>query len=147
MLSGTLDDFSLPDVFRLVSLARKTGRLDVERKAGDGRVYFREGEVYYAESSLSREPLGQKLIRAGALTEGQLRKALDEHSESGKRVGDILVGSGIVSVEQIQTAVEQQIEDSIFGLLRWELGEFEWTPGFEVDVEIPIGVSVENLIM
>lgn len=147
MLKGTLDDFSLPDLFRLMSLAKKSGRLDVERKAGNGKVFFREGEVYYAESSLSKEPLGQKLIRAGVLTEGSLRKALDQSASTGERVGEILVSSGMVTLEQIETAIRQQIEDSVFDLLRWELGEFLWEPGVGADIEIPISVSVENLIM
>ncbi|MGH2693277.1 MAG: DUF4388 domain-containing protein [Actinomycetota bacterium] len=147
MLKGTLDDFTLADIFRLLSLSKRTGQLDVERKAGSGRVFFRDGEVYYAESSLSREPLGQKLIRSGAITENVLRKALDQHAETGERVGDILVSSEAVNLEQIESAVRQQIEDSVFDLLRWELGQFEWQGDLEVDVEVPIGVSVENLIM
>ena len=147
MLKGTLDDFTLPDIFRLMSLAKKTGRMDVSRGAGSGRVFFNEGDVYYAESSLSREPLGQKLIRARALTESQLNKALDMHSQTGKRVGDILIESGMVTAEQIEHAVAQQIEDAIFDLLRWDLGEFTWEAGAELEVEVPISVSVENLIM
>src|SRR5918994_443756 len=147
MLKGTLDDFTLPDIFRLMSLAKKTGRMDVSRGAGSGRVFFNEGDVYYAESSLSREPLGQKLIRARALTESQLNKALDMHSQTGERVGDILIESGMVTSDQIEDAVAQQIEDAVFDLLRWDLGEFTWEAGAELEVEVPISVSVENLIM
>jgi hypothetical protein len=147
MLKGTLDDFTLPDIFRLMSLAKKTGRMDVSRGAGEGRVFFNEGDVYYAESSLSREPLGQKLIRARALTESQLNKALDTHSQTGKRVGDIMIESGMVTSDQIEHAVAQQIEDAVFDLLRWDLGEFTWEAGAELEVEVPISVSVENLIM
>ena len=55
MLKGTLDDFTLPDIFRLLSQSRKTGRLDVERSAGNGNIFFKEGNVYFAESTLSRE--------------------------------------------------------------------------------------------
>jgi hypothetical protein len=83
MLKGTLDDFTLPDVFRLMSFAKKTGRVDIVRSAGQGKVFFRDGEVYYAESSLSKEPLGQKLVRARSITDGQLMKALDEQASSG----------------------------------------------------------------
>lgn len=147
MLSGTLDDFTLADIFRLLSWAKRTGSLQVERRAGTGRVLFRSGEVYYAESSLAREPLGQKLIRAGALTEGQLRRALDEHAANGKRVGQILVEKGDVTQAQLEAAVRSQIEDSVFDLLSWETGEFTWEPDYEIDVEMPIFVSVENLIM
>lgn len=147
MLTGTLDDFTLPDVFRLMSFAKKTGRLDVVRSAGQGKVFFREGEVYFAESSLSKEPLGQKLVRARAITDGQLMKALDEHAASGKRLGEVLIESGLVTTDQIESVLQQQIEDAIFDLLRWELGEFAWEPGDQLDVEVHIGVSVENLIM
>jgi len=147
MLRGSLDDFTLPDIFRLMSFAKKTGRLDVVRSAGEGKVYFRDGEVYFAESSISKEPLGQKLVRSRAVTEGQLMKALDEHKASGERLGTVLLRTGVVTEEQLEGAVRQQIEDAIFDLLRWELGEFDWDPGSELDVEIRIAVSVENLIM
>jgi len=147
MLKGTLDDFTLPDIFRLMSLAKRTGKVDVIRSAGEGKVFFRDGEVYYAESTVSREPLGQKLIRSGALTEGALMKALDENATSGSRVGEILVRNGSVSAEQLQRAVQQQIEDSVFDLLRWGAGEFSWDAGVVADVEVPISVSVENLII
>ena len=147
MLKGTLDDFTLPDVFRLMSFAKKTGCVDVVRSAGAGKVYFRAGEVYYAESSLSKEPLGQKLVRSRAITESQLMKALDQQASSKERLGAVLVNSGIVTVDQLESAVRQQIEDAVFDLLRWELGEFEWAPGAEHQTEVQIGVSVENLIM
>jgi len=147
MLKGTLDDFTLPDVFRLMSFTRKTGKLDVVRSAGAGKVFFREGEVYYAESSISREPLGQKLIKARVLSEGQLMRALDEHAASGRRVGEVLVEHGAVTEEQLQAAVAEQVQDAVFDLLRWDLGEFTWQPGVVADVEVPIAVSGENLIM
>jgi hypothetical protein len=55
LLTGTLDDFSLPEIFRLIASAQQTGRIDVARSGGSGSVFFREGDVSYAESSLSHE--------------------------------------------------------------------------------------------
>jgi Domain of unknown function (DUF4388) len=147
LLTGSLEEFSLADVFRLLSLAKKTGRLEVVRQAGRGRVLFRRGDVIYAESSLVREPVGQKLVRAGAATEGQLRKALDEQAATGERIGRILVGSGVVDRDALEAAIRSQTEEAIFDLLRWERGEFNWAPSEEVGAEVPLAVSVENLIM
>ncbi len=147
MLKGHLEHFALADIFRLLSWAKKTGKLEVVRSAGRGKIFFRDGDVYYAESSLSREPLGQKLIRSGSLSEGQLMKALDVNAQSGERVGQILVANGWVTDEQLQEALKQQIEDAVFDLLRWELGEFEYQPFVEADIEVQISVSVENLII
>src|ERR671914_170293 len=147
MLKGTLDDFTLPDIFRLMSLAKKTGALEVQRSAGSGKVYFRDGEVYFAESSLTRTPLGQKLVQSGVITETQLMKALDIHKEKGQRLGDVLVAENLVDQEHLLEAVRSQIEDAAFDLLRWERGEFAWEAGQGIEPEVPIMVSVENLIM
>ena len=147
MLKGALDDFALTDIFRLISLAKKTGRLEVLRQAGHGAVFFGDGDVLFAESSLVREPLGQKLIRAGALTEGQLRRALDEHASTGLRLGQVLLSGGWVSETDLEDAVRGQTEDAVFDLLRWEVGEFTWASGERVEAEVPVAVSVENLIM
>jgi CBS domain-containing protein len=147
VLTGTLDDFALTDVFRLISLARKTGELTVTRRAGHGRALFDGGDVVFAESSLVREPLGHKLVRAGVLTEGQLRRALDEQATTGRRLGYVLESAGTVSGRELSDALRGQTEDAVFDLLRWERGDFSWSPEEAVDVEVPIAVSVENLIM
>ncbi|MBW3594943.1 MAG: DUF4388 domain-containing protein [Actinobacteria bacterium] len=147
MLKGTLDDFTLPDIFRLLSQSRKTGRLDVQRSAGQGNVYFRDGDVYFAESTLSKELIGQKLVRARVVTDGQLMKALDEQADGGGRLGDVLRAAGLVTEDQLETAVRSQIEDAVFDLLRWDAGEFDWAPGEATEAEVAISVSVENLIM
>jgi hypothetical protein len=147
MLRGSLDDFTLPDIFRLLSFSKKTGKLEIVRGAGDGKVYFRDGEVYFAQSSIKREPLGQKLIRAGALTEGALMRALDQNAQTGERVGEILLREGAITEAQLIDGVKGQIEDAVFDLLRWEIGEFEFEAHERFTAEIPISVSVENLIM
>src|SRR3712207_4870154 len=45
MLTGTLDDFTLADVLRLVGGARRTGSLAVARDEGAGDLFFRDGVV------------------------------------------------------------------------------------------------------
>ena len=147
MLKGTLDDFTLPDIFRLLSQSRKTGRLDVERSAGRGTVFFKDGTVYFAESTISRELIGQKLLKAQVVTDSQLMKALDGQAEGGGRIGEILLAEGIVSQEQLETALKSQIEDAVFDLLRWDAGEFDWAPGEAVEAEVSLSVSIENLVM
>ncbi|MBA2313520.1 MAG: DUF4388 domain-containing protein, partial [Actinobacteria bacterium] len=147
MLKGSLDGFPLPDLFRLLSRSKKTGRLDVKRRAGRGQVYFRDGEIYFALTSLSKVPLGQKLIASGVVTEGQLMQALDRNAETGERVGEILVSTEVITIEQLEAAVRSQSEDAIFDLLKWEVGDFSWEPGVSIAVEVALGLSVEELLM
>ena len=44
-LEGTLDAFSLPDVFALLSMTKKTGTLHLHREGGHGAVHLRDGAV------------------------------------------------------------------------------------------------------
>lgn len=50
--------------------------------------------------------LGEKLIAAGIITQGQLDEALAEQKSSGKRLGEILVDKGYATNEQIDEALK-----------------------------------------
>lgn len=147
MLKGSLEGFGLAELFRLMSQTRKTGRLDVTRSAGKGQIYFREGTVYHATSSLATMPLGRRLVDLGALTERRLAQALDQHAVTGERVGDILLQSRAVTEEQLEAAVRLQVEDAVFDLMRWDRGEFSWQPGVAIATEVPVTFLVEELIV
>jgi adsorption protein B len=54
-----------------------------------------------AVSKQGRMRLGEKLMAQGALTEEQLRDALDEQANTGEHLGELLVRRGIVSLAQI----------------------------------------------
>ena len=146
MLQGTIDEFPLIDVLGILQARNKTGRLEIERQAGRGLIYVRLGEPYYAESSLTRSLIGQKLVDIGAISDMQLRKALDRQAESGERLGQILLTHGVISADHVAQAVISQIKDALADLLAWEAGEFRWETGAEVEVEVPLFGADASLI-
>ncbi|HEX9094294.1 MAG TPA: DUF4388 domain-containing protein [Coriobacteriia bacterium] len=150
-LRGNLRDFSLPDVFQLVTLSGKTGVLRIKRSDAEGSVWFRDGAVFFAQSDWQREPLGTRLVAAGRLTPNALTRALDiQRGEpaGGRRLGGILVDEGYVSDKVLEAFVQEQIQDTIFDLFRWDEGDFDFEP-LEVVPEEDIGlsVSIENVVM
>lgn len=145
MLRGTLDDFDLTEVLRLLASSKKTGVLELARPAGTGTIFFSEGEVTYAETELATSLLGQKLLRSATITENQLRDALDEQSRSRERLGRILLAAGVASAEDIQMGVVSQIADASYELLCWDTGEFTWQPQ-GVPADEGTSLSVEDLI-
>jgi type IV pilus assembly protein PilB len=48
-----------------------------------------------------RAPLGDILVEQGMITPEQKDKALEEHQKSGRRIGEVLVGMGLVTEEDI----------------------------------------------
>ncbi len=151
-LRGNLRDFSLPDVFQLVTFSRKTGVLRIVREdGGQGTVWFREGEVFFASSNYHTELLGERLVRGQRITPQALARALELRAAEppeGRRLGRILVDEGYITQPVLETFVTEQIEDTIFDLMRWEEGEFDFEAMPEVDEEdIGLSVSIENIVM
>lgn len=47
-MSGLIEEIPLPDLLQLLSTSRKSGLLVVHNEHGDGSIYFRKGQMYYA---------------------------------------------------------------------------------------------------
>jgi hypothetical protein len=47
-MSGSIDEIPLPDLMQLLSTSRKSGVLLVRTDFGEGRIYFRKGQIYFA---------------------------------------------------------------------------------------------------
>ena len=151
-LRGNLRDFSLPDVFQLVTLSRKTGVLRIRRADAEGSVWFRDGEVFFAQSNWHHEPLGTRMVAAGKIAPSGLARALEvqrSEPEAGRRLGQIMVDEGYVSEKVLEAFVQEQIQDTIFDLFRWDEGDFDFEPLPDMPGEEDIGlsVSIENIVM
>ena len=152
-LEGNLKDFSLEDMFRLLASGDKTGTLYMERDDAEGKVCFKKGRVFFASSNWNRESLGRRLVKAGVISEKQLRQALglqkiQKKEKANRRLGQILVDEGYLDSKVLEDFIQEQINDTLFDLFRWEQGElrFEANETCE-DEDIGISVSVENTIM
>jgi hypothetical protein len=144
VIRGTLEEFSLAEIIRLISQTRRTGVLEINGLTGRGRVEFRDGAICGAESNLSREPLGRKLVRSGVLSESQLWNALSRQEKSPRRLGETLVSAGLAAPEDVDSALREQIEDSIVDVLRLEPTEFSWSA--EAPHEGVVVLPAENLL-
>ena len=56
----------------------------------------------------ARKPLGEMLLGAGFINERQLRDALKEHEKTGQRIGEIVVGHGWASEEDVGRLLAEQ---------------------------------------
>jgi hypothetical protein len=151
-LRGNLRDFSLPDVFQLVTLSRKTGVLRIHRSDAEGSVWFRDGEVFFAQSNWHHEALGTRMVSAGKIAPSGLARALEvqrSEPDGGRRLGRILVDEGYVTEKVLEAFVQEQIQDTIFDLFRWDEGDFDFEPlpEFPIEEDIGLSVSIENIVM
>jgi hypothetical protein len=141
MLQGTLNDFSLPDVFSLLALTKKSGALHVATGGIDGRVFFRDGAVCLALSDARRVPLVARLVSAGLVGEPQLRSLLEDHTGSSVAVTEAIITSGQVEDRILSVFLREQIVDAVFELLRLTEGDFSFDatqPGLSRGVSLSV---------
>jgi hypothetical protein len=150
LLQGNLQEFSLPNIFQLVKMSAKSGALTIHRDGESGRVFFRDGVITYAYSQPQLLPLGERLVKAGAISSAQLKEALaaQKKSTDGSRLGGILLKRGHIDRETLEQAVREQIQDTAFTFFSWTEGQFEFaaedTPPEE---DVLVGMSVETVVM
>ena len=147
-LSGNLLTMSLPDILQWIAQGRKTGSLHLERRSVKKRIVFHEGAIFSSWSNDPRESLGQFLVSHRYITEEQLFKALLGQENQGRLIGSILVGEGVLSEQDLQQALREKAEETIFDLFLWPEGRFEFRDG-EVPENIlfHIEMSVQHVIL
>ena len=139
-LVGRLEDLSLPDIFRLITLSKRTGKLTLSRREGNGIIVCRGGKIIYAASDSVRDTLGNILVSQNLLTEADLLAALEAQHESSeaKRLGTILVEMGFLDREKLEEVIRDQFNKVIGEFLAWKTGFFR----FDL-IEIPESEEVE----
>ena len=151
-LEGPLQDIGIHDVFQLLDLARKSGCLRVYSAArgSEGHVYFQSGAVVHATMRDNPHVLGVLLLKAGKLSESQLREATAAQRRGDKRkLGEILVAQGTVTRRDVDRSMRLQIESVVFELFSWKEGNFSFTDAdaSDIDADAAIRVSTESLLM
>ena len=103
-------------------------------------VYFLEGEIAFAASTVEEDRLGACLFRAGRLSESQFRAAMREVEASGFPLGYVLVESRILSPQELSGALAAQVERIVLSVLRWTSGTLRREP---MDRPIPADQALD----
>lgn len=151
-IEGPLQDIGIHDVFQLLDLARKSGRLRVRSQVrnNEGDVHFQAGAVIHATMRNNPHTLGALLRAAGKVTDAELAAASDAQSGGDvRRLGEILIAQGAVTRRDVERYMRQQIETVVFDLFSWKEGTFSFTDeGIdEAKLDAAIRVSTESLLM
>ncbi len=151
-IEGPLRELGIHDVFQLLDLSRKTGELRItsELRHNEGKVYFEAGGVVYAEIKSNPHPLGTLLLRAGKIDEVDLNRAREIQVRGDRRrLGQILVATGVLTERELTRHVRAQIEEVIFELMNWSEGYFSFVEGpvHDVPADTPVRIPTEALLM
>jgi hypothetical protein len=91
-------------------------------------LYFVDGAITFAASTVEEDRLAACLFRAGRITEGQFRVAMKESEATGQPLGHTFVELGFVTPEGLAQGVVAQAERIVLSVLRWTTGALRREP-------------------
>ena len=152
-IEGPLRELGIHDVFQLLDLSRKTGVLRVvsELRDNEGVVAFHAGRIAYASIRSNPYPFGEMLRKAGKITDGELAAARELQTEHGdrRRIGEILIEMGAITMRDVEQSVRRQAEAVVFELMSWREGNFRFEEASATDFpdNPSVAVSTESVLM
>jgi eukaryotic-like serine/threonine-protein kinase len=144
---GGLDPARLPTRLFHLAVRRETGALVL----GDGprkkRIFFVEGAPECVTSTEKKELLGEFLIQRGQVLNMELEMALAMLPRFGGRLGDALVGIGVLRPIELFRAIHDQTQERLLEVFCWKRGQIAFARGVRSQEEtFPLGVDTFELI-
>jgi serine/threonine-protein kinase len=144
---GQFDPARLPTRLFHVAVRRETGALVLKDGAHKKRIFFVEGSPECVTSTERTELLGEFLIRRGQVLRMEVEMALAMLPRFGGRLGDALVGIGVLRPIELFRAVHDQTQERLVQVFQWKRGEMAFARGVRSQEEtFPLGVDTYELI-
>ena len=128
-IRGSLREASLPDVLQLLAMGKKSGCLSVTHRNAFGSVYFDRGRISFASIVNRRDRLGDMLVASGILAREDLDSAIAiQSAQPQRRLGEILIANAMLAREELHQHIKRQIEEAVYYLFTWTQGTFSFEP-------------------
>jgi serine/threonine-protein kinase len=121
---------------------KRTGLLVCEVGGTKKEIYFVEGRPEYVSSNVASELFGTYLVNEGVVSAGELDMALAMMPHYDGKLGDTLVGLGLVRPLDIFRHLTRQVRYKLVDVCTWQQGTFQWYPervnnreAFPLDIE------------
>ncbi len=129
-LVGRLEDLQLTELFHVLSLFKKSGKLTLSHGDETGVFLFRNGKIFHASNGTSRPFLGKVLLEQDLVTQETLDQALavQKTGSEWSKLGAVLVDMGALTHETLEDVVRAQLQEITEQFLHWDSGFFSFKP-------------------
>ena len=144
---GPIHPHTLPSKLFKLAHNRETGVLVLTSAPRRKKIYLVEGVPEFVASSDKEELLGHYLVRRGQVLRMEIDMALAMLPKFGGRLGEALVGLGVLRPIELFRAIHEQTQDRYVEVLGWREGEMAFIRGARSQEEtFPLGVDAVELI-
>ena len=147
---GSLDEYSIGDLIKLIKLQNRTGELSLEDNDNKASLYFISGDLadIYWKNRPESKKLANVLVQNKLLTKEEAQTALGLQKKSDRRLGAVLFSMGMVSREKLTKILSVQTIEAMRVVSGMSHGSFEFLPLNREEIKSPVsqGVDFDKLI-
>lgn len=147
-----LSETQMLEVLARMRRGAETGLLLVETRSDDSvkrrEVYLSKGRLHHVATTDRDELLGEYLVRRGVLARPALEGALRAIGTQGGRLGDTLIGLGLVDAMDIFRAIRELGRDRVARTAGWREGSAVFYRGAPAPrVDFPLDLDLGGIMM
>lgn len=136
--SGSMQEFSTIQIFNLIRLALRTGRLTITG-THPVQLFFSEGALIYAQRDADRQDLLQILLNSGKLSEAQVQQIREQTADvEAEWLGVWLLESNYITKTDLAQSVYRQVLDTVYATILYADGEFAFEDNIVPSLTVPI---------
>lgn len=98
-------------------------------------IYFRDGHAEHVSSNVSSELFGNYLVSKNVLTDGELAMALAMMPHYSGKLGDTLVGLGLLKPLEVFRHLTKQVRSKLVDVCTWTSGSYAWFANMQNTME------------
>ena len=124
----SISDYTIPLQLQQLYRQKATGLLHLTRGAAKKIVYLKDGYPIFTRSNVLSECLGRMLVNDGIITQIDCDKSVEKSKESGRLQGTVLIEMGLLTPQEVQTALVRQVTDKLLSSFVWRSGTCQFVP-------------------
>ncbi|MBI2565960.1 MAG: DUF4388 domain-containing protein [Candidatus Schekmanbacteria bacterium] len=145
---GTLEATTAMQIVTRIHTGRRSGVLTFYSSDQEKALWFTDGGLVFATSNVVGDRLGDRLVLDGVITDKALDFTTDEMGRTGRRQGEILVETGLLTAEELVQALQRQLRHITMDVLQWTSGEFAFADRpAPHGIEVPVEFGVANVVL
>ncbi len=153
-ITGSLEDFSLPEIFQFIEKAHKTGLLTLrglpESQAMPPRVHYiwvHQGRIVAAANRLDHQGLVSLIEQCQVVSDRVFDKLVHWCCPLDVPLGLYLKNQGVLQAEQLKRLFQIQVLQQVHALLQLKDGEFKFDQNVPIPTREMTGLSVPAVVL
>ncbi len=148
-LQGTSWTIPVPELLSFLSISRKTGVLWIHTTQETFMLEIKNGALVHATSDQTPEGmrLGDLLVGSGVLEQDQVEPLVDAARAAQESLGSYLLKIGRITTDQLAKGLSTQIQNLFHRLLTSENAVYRFQDGLDIGSRKDLDLNITSLLL